>query len=69
MSEPTWEFEFPTAIGAVPKFIAEVRAAVSVFAGDVPPTDAQRLAAFDCVVDAVKALDEAAKPVQEPVNG
>ena len=65
-----WEFGSPEAIGAVPKFIAEVRAAVGSVPvhpddGSVDATD--KAAAFDCISDALKAFDEAAKA--ETVNG
>lgn len=72
MSEPKWEFSNPAAIGAVPKFIAEVRAAVTSLpadASDGSVSDADKVAALECVGDALKAFDEAAKATQEPVNG
>ncbi len=64
-----WEFGSPQAIGAVPKFIAEVRAAVAMVSPDVDDEVEYRQIeeAFACIVDALKAFDEAAKA--ETVNG
>lgn len=65
-----WEFDAPVAIGAVPKFIAEVRAAltsVPVHPEDGSIDRGDKAAAFDCISDALKAFDDAAKA--ETVNG
>lgn len=65
-----WEFDAPVAIGAVPKFIAEVRAAIGsipVHPDDGSVSEADKAAAYDCISDAMKAFDDAAKA--ETVNG
>ncbi len=63
MSEPTWDFEKPEMIGAVPKFISDVRAALADGNGNDPE------ATIVCVRDALTAFDEAMKAVQESTHG
>lgn len=65
-----WEFEEPSAIGAIPRFIAEVRAAVTsvcVCSTETRASDEEMAAGFLRVRDALNALDETVK--DEPVNG
>jgi hypothetical protein len=55
-----WEVGTPEKVGAVAKFIAEVRAGLaSATHADAVATDAEKAAAFDCVRDAYIAFTAA----------